>query len=194
MRYKWGTYIHLQPAWRAHDDVIKWKHFRVTGPLCGNSPVNSPHKGQWRGALMFYLIRTWINAWVNNREAGDLIRHRAHYDVILMRPVSAYQKILKLCCVTDEKLITMAWCGSKRESINGGNYPYDLIYNIYFSSSLFSPLCAAINMSVSQLNMFYAHDMTWYPEIVAGICSRSSTSLITIRPRSLKLSPRLFVQ
>ena len=29
-----------------HDDVIKWKHFRVTGPLCGNSPVpvNSPTK------------------------------------------------------------------------------------------------------------------------------------------------------
>ena len=43
--------------------------------LCaGNhrSPVNSPHKGQWRGALMFSLIRTWINGWVNNREAGFL--------------------------------------------------------------------------------------------------------------------------
>ena len=40
----------------------------------GNSPVpvNSPHKGQWRGALMFTLIRVWMNGWVNNREAGDL--------------------------------------------------------------------------------------------------------------------------
>ena len=28
------------------------------------SPVNSPHKGQWRGALMFSLICTWINSWV----------------------------------------------------------------------------------------------------------------------------------
>ena len=48
------------------------------------SPVNSPHKGQWRGALMFSLICSWINAWVSNREAGDLRRHRAHYDVIVM--------------------------------------------------------------------------------------------------------------
>ena len=32
----------------------------------------SPHKGQWRGALMFSLICDWINGWVNNREAGDL--------------------------------------------------------------------------------------------------------------------------
>ena len=49
------------------------------------SQVNSPHKGQWRGALMFSLICAWISGWVNNREAGDLRRHRAHCDVILMR-------------------------------------------------------------------------------------------------------------
>ena len=49
------------------------------------SQVNSPHKGQWRGALMFSLICVWINGWVNNREAGDLRRHCAHYDVIVMR-------------------------------------------------------------------------------------------------------------
>ena len=45
------------------------------------SPVNSPHKGQWHGALMFSLIRARINGWVNNGEAGDLRRHRSHYDV-----------------------------------------------------------------------------------------------------------------
>ena len=44
------------------------------------SPVNSPHKGQWRGALMFSLICSRINGWVNNREVSDLRRHRAHYD------------------------------------------------------------------------------------------------------------------
>ena len=27
------------------------------------SPVNSPHKGQWREILMFSLICTWINGW-----------------------------------------------------------------------------------------------------------------------------------
>ena len=49
------------------------------------SSVNSPHKGQWRGALMFSLICAWINAWVNNREAGDLRRNRTHYGVIVMK-------------------------------------------------------------------------------------------------------------
>ena len=55
--------------------------------LCaGNSPVpvNSPHKGQWRGALMFSLICARINDLVNNRKAGDLRRNRGHYDVNVM--------------------------------------------------------------------------------------------------------------
>ena len=52
----------------------------------GNSPVNYPNIGKWRGALMFSLIFAWTNGWVNNHEAGDLIRHRAHYDVIVMLP------------------------------------------------------------------------------------------------------------
>ena len=47
-------------------------------------PVNSPHKGQWRGVLVFSLICAWINGWVNNGEAGGLIRHHAHYDVTVM--------------------------------------------------------------------------------------------------------------
>ena len=48
------------------------------------SPVNSPHKGQWRWALMFSLICAWINCWVNNGDAGDLRRHSTHYDVTVM--------------------------------------------------------------------------------------------------------------
>ena len=46
--------------------------------------MNSPHKGQWREALMFSLICVWINRWVNNREAGDLRRYHGHYDVNVM--------------------------------------------------------------------------------------------------------------
>ena len=38
-------------------------------------------KGQRRGSLMLSLICAWINGWVYNREAGDLRRHSAHYDV-----------------------------------------------------------------------------------------------------------------
>ena len=70
-----------------HDDVIKWKHFpRYWTFVRGihRPPVNSPHKGQWRGALMFSLISVWINGLVNNREAGDLRRYSVHYDVTVM--------------------------------------------------------------------------------------------------------------
>ena len=55
---------------QAHDDVIKWKLFPRYWPFVWEihrSPVNSPHKGQWRGALMFTLICARINGWVNNR-------------------------------------------------------------------------------------------------------------------------------
>ena len=78
----WGTRIT-----KSHGDVIKWIFFpRYWQIVRGihRSPVNSPHKGQWRGALIFSLICVWINGWVNNREAGDLRRYRAYYDVIVM--------------------------------------------------------------------------------------------------------------
>ena len=71
-----------------HDNVIKWKHFPRYWPFVRGihrSPVNSSHKGHWRGAFMFSLICAWINRWVNNREAGDLRRYRAHHDVIVMQ-------------------------------------------------------------------------------------------------------------
>ena len=48
------------------------------------SPVNFPHKGQWPGALIFSLICVGTNAWVNDRNAGDLRRHCAHYGVTVM--------------------------------------------------------------------------------------------------------------
>ena len=80
-----GSLLIASPWWRHQMET-----FSALLALCaGNSPVlvNSPHKGQWRGALMFSLICAWINDWVNNREAGDLRRHRGHYDVHVMHCV-----------------------------------------------------------------------------------------------------------
>ena len=70
-----------------HDDVIKWKHFPRNWPFVREihrSPMNSPHKGQWRRPLTFPLICVGIKGWVNNRKVGDLRRHCTHYDVIVM--------------------------------------------------------------------------------------------------------------
>ena len=95
-------------AYSEHDDVIKWKHFPRYWPFVRGihrSPVNSTHKGQWRGALMLPLICVWTNAWVNNRDAGDLRRYRVHYDVTVMGYTYAHNNILcrtitywHLCC------------------------------------------------------------------------------------------------
>ena len=67
-----------------HDDVIEWKHFLCYLPFVRGihrSPLDSPHKGQWHGALTFSLICAWTNSWGNNRDDGDLRRHSTHYDI-----------------------------------------------------------------------------------------------------------------
>ena len=62
--------------------------FRVTGPLCGEFtghrwiPLTKASDAElW----CFLWSAPWINGWVNNREAGELRHHRAHYDVIVMK-------------------------------------------------------------------------------------------------------------
>ena len=83
--YGWQTWN--MGAWLCMMTSSNGNIFRVTVLVQGihRSPANSPHKGQWRGALMFSLICAWIKGCVNNREAGDLRRHHAHYDVTVMK-------------------------------------------------------------------------------------------------------------
>ena len=78
-----------------HDDVIKWIHsLRYWSYVRGihRSRVNSPHKGQWRGALMFPL-----NAWVNNRNSGELRRHHTNYDATVIVPESSHPVEVTVC-------------------------------------------------------------------------------------------------
>ena len=80
----------------AHNEVIKWKYFPRYWPFVQGihrSSVNSPHKEQWREALMLSLIC----GWVKTRDAGDLRRHRAHYDVTAMQG-SAWTTGISLGC------------------------------------------------------------------------------------------------
>ena len=71
-----------------------WRHqmdtFSESLALCAG---NSPHKSQWRKALMFSLICAWINGWVNNGKDGDLRRHHALYDVIVMENYFRKEKV-----------------------------------------------------------------------------------------------------
>ena len=95
------------------DDVIKWKHFSRYWPFVRGihwSPVNSPHKGQWRGALMFPLIYAWINGWINNREAGDLRHHRTHYDITAMCSTAMMHINLPRFLALSRQLFLYVWC------------------------------------------------------------------------------------
>ena len=99
-----------------HDDVIKWKHFPYYWPFMWGihrSPVNSPHKGQWCGALMFCSIRAWTNGWVNIQDASDLRCLHAHYEVIVInRDLVIFSQILTIdnmgCLVPVQLLIVLS--------------------------------------------------------------------------------------
>ena len=75
-----------------HYDVMKWKLFPVTGPLCGEFTGHGefPTQRPVTRSLMYFFMCAWINVWVNNREAGDLRRHPAHYDVIVMKYMALF--------------------------------------------------------------------------------------------------------
>ena len=108
LRNQWGkqslTLISIAPLGRLSRGAVPWsinssgkypwwrnqlEPLSALLTLCAGNPpvtveVRSPHKGQWRGALMSSLICDWVNSWVNNREPGDVRRHGAHYNVIVM--------------------------------------------------------------------------------------------------------------
>ena len=66
--------------------AISRKHLMDTfSALLAICVGNSPHKGQWRGALGFHLICAWTNGWVTNRDVGDFKHHRGRYGVTVMR-------------------------------------------------------------------------------------------------------------
>ena len=83
----------------AHDDVINWKHFPCYWPL-----VRGIHR------LMFSLICAWINGWVSNRDAGDLRRNRAHYDVIVMTYSPCKSLLLYVCLYINHMIVSFLVC------------------------------------------------------------------------------------
>ena len=77
--FQWDAIFHMMTS--SNGNI-----FRVTGPLCGEFTGHRwiPLTKASDAELMLSLICAWANGWVNNLEAGDLRRRRAHYDVIAM--------------------------------------------------------------------------------------------------------------
>ena len=118
---------------------MKWKYFPRYWPFVWGihlSSVNSPHKGQWRGALMFSLICVLINDWVNNREAGDLRRCRAHYDVSVMSMLNpnTHSSVCRWCPL--EHISMDVWSKHLRSTKWISKCPLQNVYLLYISMNL----------------------------------------------------------
>ena len=90
--------------------------FRVTGSLCGEFTGDRwiPRTMASGAELWCFLWSApWKNGWVNNREAGDLRRHCAHYDVIV---ISHTDKMASFHWARDQdsQLSLFRRCGWKR--------------------------------------------------------------------------------
>ena len=73
--------VPLKWCWK-HDAAIKWKHFPLYWPFVRGihrPPVDSPHKGQWRGALVFPLTCTRKIGWLNNTPSRSLWHAHVFY-------------------------------------------------------------------------------------------------------------------
>ena len=98
-----------------------WLHqmetFSAILVLCaGNSPATSkfPSKRPVTRSFDFFFICAWTNGSVNNRVAGDLRRHRAHYDVTVM--------CYKIC----KQFLWFVWLG------------YDLVFCAFMYDHMFT--------------------------------------------------------
>ena len=73
--------------------------FRVTGTMCGELTghrwIPLP-KASGAERWCFLWSAPWINDWINNREAGELRRHHAHYDAIVMTFRGRYSSLIFL--------------------------------------------------------------------------------------------------
>ena len=112
-RWSSQNYVHYK-EFCIHDDVIKWKHFPRYWPFVRGihrSPVNSPHKGQWRRALMVFfclhpnkrLSKQWLGWWFETQSC-PLWRHRNNLPELFVKLITGYH-----CIAPDQYLWSQPW-------------------------------------------------------------------------------------
>ena len=146
-------FCHFNVLWD-NDDVIKWKHFPRYWPfvrVIHRSPVNSPHKRPVTRYFDFSLIYFWIRGWVNSGEAGDLWRHRAHYDftVITLRNLPSMNNQVNSCEVGLLRSQAIChWLKSRRKVLwrqlnpsppgqNGRHFTDDIFRSFFVNDNFF---------------------------------------------------------
>ena len=131
MQSHWGLLKEALPnkvCFQDYSTVVKWRrHWMETSSTslalsAGNSPVTGEFPSQ-RPALMVSLIWAWTNGWVINRDAVDLRRHRAHYDVTVM----SHDKM---------SILISKWFGCCTQL---GNYMYNSVSYMYTYITIYTP-------------------------------------------------------
>ena len=132
--------------------------------------------GQWRGALMFSLICVWINGWVNNREAGDLRRHRGHCDVSVMLyfgvvPVSTkvpyYITMIKIGSnksLIHDDFTQFGHIYASRDNWSSMNTPY------HFTHGVGLIVCPAMFSSISFTSLAFLTIKWHFPGLLSSSC------------------------
>ena len=158
-----------------YDDVIKWKHFPRFWPFVSGfhrSPVNF-HPKVTR-SLNVSLICVWTNNWVNNRDASDLRRNRAHHDVTVifkMNPIST----LYLCrhmSIIRHFYFPMLLSWSK--------HTIHLFLRIYIGCRHISSLCSQEPLIGQNMVQFFddeCHPCTHYDDVIMDAIAFQITSL-----------------
>ena len=154
--------------------------FALLALCAGNSSVsvNSPHKGQWRGALMFTLICARINDWVNNREAGDLRRHLDHYDVIVMRS----EVLCRRVCISEAILeCSIVWDDHEN---NNGDADKGINIDVYHNAGVATTMAMSIMMMC-----FWGCKLECHHRLTIKALDRTSKLISNFDPSLSKLIP-----
>ena len=85
-----------------HYDVVKWKHFPHYRPFVRGIHGGFPSQRPVTRNLDVFLDLRWTKGRTNNRDTGDLRRHRAHYDVTVMFIMGIF--------TVDVWCVRIAWC------------------------------------------------------------------------------------
>ena len=135
----------LRPWWH------QMKIFSALMVLCVGNPLETV-------GWIFSLICPWKNGWANNRNAGDLRHHRAHYDVTVMHRIGSITAHPPVTCLSNEAIsvtTVQSWLqlqhalkgtsGSAPEAIGGAlstpsvSYTYRLLVSEHWPIPTSSP-------------------------------------------------------
>ena len=103
----WSSFL-VWNHWAMFMNGSWWRHqleyFSASLAFCafraGHTLVTGefPHKGQWRGTLIFSLICVRINGLVKKHKAADLGHHRAHYCPACLTSLIATRFLMVMIC------------------------------------------------------------------------------------------------